>query len=80
MKAGEKTKLVIEFLQNMGHYNVANRIRDCLLYEETMQGYVKSIENKNLEIMHLKNRIDELTAQVQFMRRSSTLGVTNDGR
>lgn len=70
MKAGEKTKLVVEFLHQMGHYNVANRIKECLEHEEIMQGYAKTIENKNLEIMHLRNRIDELQAQVQFMRNT----------
>lgn len=70
MKAGEKTKLLIKFLYDMGHYGIANRIEESLAHEEIMQAHGKTIENKNLEIMHLRNRIDELQAQVQFMRNT----------
>jgi uncharacterized coiled-coil DUF342 family protein len=68
MKAGEKTNLVVKFLYDMGHNNIAKRIEESLQHEEITQRYGKKLEEKNLEIMHLRNRIDELNAQVKFMR------------
>ena len=69
MKAGEKTHIVIKFLYDMGHYNIAKRIEDVLQYEEKIQQYEKMLQEKQLEIQFIRNRNDELNGQIHLMKQ-----------